>query len=98
MSKSLIKIVFHLDLPAPTLVKGSDLTKAVCNRRVKLDKRRRQAGNLQSFIRKEPILVISGVLAVLSCLAVPPSAAYLGYLNWRKLMRAAIAGKRRKAE
>ena len=34
MSKSLIKIVFHLDLPAPTLVKGSDLTKAVCNRRV----------------------------------------------------------------
>ena len=38
MSKSLIKIVFHLDLPAPTLVKGSDLTKAVCNRRVKLDK------------------------------------------------------------
>lgn len=34
----LIKIVFHLDLPTPTLVKGSDLTKAVCNRRVKLDK------------------------------------------------------------
>ena len=60
-------------------------------------KRRRQAGNLQSFIRKEPILVISGVLAALSCLAVPPSAAYLGYLNWRTLallfcMMAIVAG------
>ena len=53
--------------------------------------------NLQSFIRKEPILVISGVLAALSCLAVPPSAAYLGYLNWRTLalllcMMAIVAG------
>ena len=53
--------------------------------------------NLQSFIRKEPILVISGVLAALSCLAVPPSAAYLGHLNWRTLallfcMMAIVAG------
>ena len=52
---------------------------------------------MQSFIRKEPILVISGVLAALSCLAVPPSAAYLGYLNWRTLallfcMMAIVAG------
>ena len=52
---------------------------------------------MQSFIRKEPILVISGVLAALSCFAVPPSAAYLGYLNWRTLallfcMMAIVAG------
>ena len=52
---------------------------------------------LLSFIRKEPILVISGVLAALSCLAVPPSAAYLTYINWRTLallfcMMAIVAG------
>lgn len=57
----------------------------------------RQAGNLFSFIRKEPILVISGILAALSCLAVPPSAAYLTYINWRTLallfcMMAIVAG------
>ena len=57
----------------------------------------RSGRNLLSFIRKEPILVISGVLAALSCLAVPPSAAYFGYLNWRTLallfcMMAIVAG------
>ena len=57
----------------------------------------RSGRNLLSFIRKEPILVISGVLAALSCLAVPPSAAYLTYINWRTLallfcMMAIVAG------
>lgn len=37
------------------------------------------------FFKKEAVLCISGVLAVISCFIVPPSAAYLGYIDFRVL-------------
>ena len=37
------------------------------------------------FFKKEPILVISALLALASCLLVPPDAAYLGYIDLRTL-------------
>ena len=38
------------------------------------------------FIKKEAVLVISGILAVISCFFVPPSAAYLDYIDFRVLI------------
>lgn len=38
-----------------------------------------------TFFKKEPILVISSVAAAVSCLLVPPDAAYLGYIDFRTL-------------
>lgn len=38
-----------------------------------------------SFLRREPVLTISGLLAVLSMAAVPPSPAYAGYIDLRVL-------------
>ena len=39
----------------------------------------------RSFLRREPVLTISGLLAVLSMAAVPPSPAYAGYIDLRVL-------------
>lgn len=50
-----------------------------------------------NFCKREPVLVISGVLALLSAFAVPPSAAYIQYVDFRTLgvlfcLMAAVAG------
>lgn len=39
-----------------------------------------------SFFKKEAVLCISGILAVISCFIVPPSAAYAGYIDLRVLI------------
>ncbi|MCM1168013.1 MAG: SLC13 family permease [Lachnospiraceae bacterium] len=38
------------------------------------------------LIKKETVLCISGVLAIVSCFIVPPSAAYAGYIDFRTLI------------
>ena len=38
-----------------------------------------------AFFRREPVLVISALAAFLSMLAVPPSAAYIEYIDLRVL-------------
>lgn len=38
------------------------------------------------FFKKEAVLCISGILAVISCFIVPPSAAYAGYVDLRVLI------------
>lgn len=38
-----------------------------------------------SFLKKEPVLCVSGILAAGSMLAVPPSSAYWGYIDLRVL-------------
>ena len=48
-------------------------------------------------IRKEPVLFIAALAALLSMIAVPPSAAYLGYVDVRVLcllfcLMAVVAG------
>ena len=40
---------------------------------------------LKTFLKREPILVIAALAAVLSCIPVPPDAAYLGYIDFRTL-------------
>ena len=45
----------------------------------------RKTSALWAFCKKEPVLVISAVCAGLSMLLVPPSAAYLGYIDWKVL-------------
>ncbi|MBQ8646901.1 MAG: citrate transporter [Oscillospiraceae bacterium] len=40
---------------------------------------------LWAFFKKEPVLVISALCALLSMLLVPPSAAYLDYIDWKVL-------------
>ena len=52
---------------------------------------------VQTFLKKEPVLVISGTLAFLSVFFVPPSAEYLSYIDFRTLgilfcLMAAVAG------
>ena len=37
------------------------------------------------FVKKEPVLTISALAALVSCAAVPPDAAYLGYVDFRTL-------------
>ncbi len=37
------------------------------------------------FIKKEPVLAISAAAAAVSCVLVPPDAAYLGYIDFRTL-------------
>lgn len=39
-----------------------------------------------TFIKKEPVLCISGILAFLSCFFVTPDKTYLSYINWRTLI------------
>ncbi len=38
------------------------------------------------FIKKETVLCVSGVLALVSCFIVPPSKAYAGYVDFRVLI------------
>ena len=52
---------------------------------------------LLSFLRREPVLCAAAAAALLSMLAVPPSAAYLGYVDLRVLcllfcLMAVVAG------
>ena len=49
------------------------------------------------FLKKEPVLVISAAAALVSCVLVPPDAAYLGYIDFRTLallyaLMAVVAG------
>ena len=45
-----------------------------------------KTGNsLLQFLKKEPVLMISAVLAAVSMVAIPPSAAYLAYIDVRVL-------------
>ncbi len=46
---------------------------------------RELAGKITGFIKKDPILIISGILAAVSCFIVPPDAEYIGYINFRVL-------------
>lgn len=39
-----------------------------------------------AFVRREPVLCAAAAAAALSCLAVPPSVAYIGYLDLRTLV------------
>ena len=52
---------------------------------------------VKSFLKREPVLVISGLLAAASVFLVPPSAEYLSYIDLRTLgilfcLMAAVAG------
>ena len=40
---------------------------------------------IRSFVRREPVLLIAALAALLSCFFVPPDAAYLGYIDFRTL-------------
>ncbi len=42
--------------------------------------------NIVKFFKKEAVLCISGVLALVSCFIVPPSAAYAEYVDFRVLI------------
>lgn len=42
--------------------------------------------SIVNFFKKEAVLCISGVLAVISCFIVPPSEAYAGYIDLRVLI------------
>lgn len=39
-----------------------------------------------SFVKKEAVLCVSGLLALVSCFFVPPSAAYIDYIDFRVLI------------
>lgn len=41
--------------------------------------------DIAELVRKDPVLVVALVLAALSCVAVPPDAAYLGYVDLRTI-------------
>jgi len=52
---------------------------------------------MKDFFKKEPVLCISALCALLSMLVVPPSAAYLAYIDWKVLgllfcLMAVVAG------
>lgn len=52
---------------------------------------------IKRFIKKEPVLCVSGLAAAASCFAVPPDAAYLSYIDFRTIillycLMAAVAG------
>ena len=40
---------------------------------------------IRDFIRREPVLLIAALAALLSCFFVPPDSAYWGYLDLRTL-------------
>lgn len=40
---------------------------------------------VRSFLKREPVLLIATLAALLSCLFVPPDRAYLGYVDFRTL-------------
>lgn len=41
------------------------------------------------FVRHETVLVVATVLAVFSCILVPPDAQYLGYIHWNTISQLA---------
>ena len=45
----------------------------------------RFALNMREIVRKDPVLVVAVVLAVISCAAVPPDAAYAEYIDLRTI-------------
>lgn len=45
----------------------------------------RFALNVREIVRKDPVLVVAVVLAVISCAAVPPDAAYAEYIDLRTI-------------
>lgn len=52
---------------------------------------------MKAFFKKEPVLTISALCALLSMIAVPPSTAYLAYIDWKVLgllfcLMAVVAG------
>ena len=54
---------------------------------------------LVQFLRLQTVLVVSAVLALVSCFLVPPSRAYVSYVDWRVLgllfsLMAVVAGLR----
>ena len=54
---------------------------------------------LVQFLRSQTVLVVSAVLALVSCFLVPPSRAYVSYVDWRVLgllfsLMAVVAGLR----
>ena len=40
---------------------------------------------LITYIKKDPILIVSGILAAISCFIVPPDNEYPGYMNFKVL-------------
>ena len=40
---------------------------------------------IRSFVKREPVLVISAIAAAVSCLFVPPDINYIGYIDFRTL-------------
>lgn len=42
--------------------------------------------NLISFLKKEIVLTISGILAICSCFLVRPDAQYAGYIDWHTIL------------
>ena len=53
-----------------------------------------------TFLKKEPVLCVAAVAAVISCGIVPPDGAYLGYIDWRTLallycLMVVVAGARK---
>lgn len=40
---------------------------------------------IRSFVRREPVLMISALAAVISCCLVPPDIEYIGYIDFRTL-------------
>ena len=41
---------------------------------------------LISFLKKEVVLTISGILAIASCFLVRPDAQYAGYIDWHTIL------------
>ncbi|WP_308622318.1 SLC13 family permease [uncultured Enorma sp.] len=54
-------------------------------RKVLMDTFMRVALNVREIVRKDPVLVVAVVLALCSCAAVPPDAAYAEYVDLRTI-------------
>ena len=55
---------------------------------------------VRSFVRREPVLLIAALAALISCVFVPPDSAYLDYMDFRTLsllycLMTVVAGLRR---
>ena len=42
--------------------------------------------NIKSFLKKEIVLTISGILAMISCFLVHPDSTYAGYIDWHTIL------------
>ena len=40
---------------------------------------------IRSFVKREPVLLIAALAALVSCFLVPPDGAYIGYIDFRTL-------------